>query len=276
MASPKIGQLYCESWKMPELPFRQDDPEWSSDTMWNRDDVMAVHQKYNRKTKAEASGLLRYFRGGNTIGNEGCLLTCLAMILRILDQSQKQYWSPRTLNNYAQEQCYYTTCGLSMATLYADLVCEASKGEVQLLLKEEYLSGEEGWEPTYANTCLPLRAYRALTEPDRKNVVIMVKVGTYDDTVGSHFLLMDQAKPGKPADKDFIVLDPAEPPGEKATWRLSESCHRIRQDPKINQAWKKAKVVNLQLAGVWVFARWPSATDKCLGKAFLLAQALGH
>ena len=33
---------------------------------------------------------------------------------------------------------------------HADLVCEASKGEVQLLLKEEYLSGEKGWEKTYA------------------------------------------------------------------------------------------------------------------------------
>jgi hypothetical protein len=185
---------------MPEWPFRQDDPEWCSDPMWNRDYVMAVHQKYNRKTKAEASLLLRKFPGpdGNTIGNEGCLLTCLAMILHILDCHAKQNWSPKTLNTYAQERLYYTQCGLSMATLYDDLVCEASKGEVQLLLKEEYLSGEEGWEPTYANTCLPLRAYRALTEPNRKNIVIMVKVGTYDDTIASHFLLVDQAKPGKP------------------------------------------------------------------------------
>lgn len=269
---------------MPEWPFRQDDPQWSSDLMWKRDDVMAVHQEYNHKAKAEASRLLRKFSDGNTIGNEGCLLTCLAMILRILDQRPKQNWSPRTLNTYAQKCRYYTPCGLSMATLYADLVCEASKGDVQLLLKEEYLSGEEGWEkPTYANTCLPLRAYRALTELDRKDIVIMVKVGTYDDTIGSHFLLVDQAKPGKPADKDFIVLDPAEPLpaeplGEKAIWRLSNSCDRIRQDKKINQEWKKANVVNLQLAGVWVFARWLSATDKCLGKAFLKAmtQALGH
>ena len=240
---------------------------------------MAVHQKYNHKTKAEASGLLREFGGGNTIGNEGCLLTCLAMILSILDRNQKQDWTPRTLNTYAQKQHYYTSCGLSMATLYADLVCEASKGEVQLLLKEEYLSGEEGFEePTYANACLPLRAYRALTEPDRKNIVIMVKVGTYDDTIGSHFLLVDQTKPGKPADKDFIVLDPAKPLGEKATWRLSNSCDRIRQDKKIDQAWRNAKVVDLQFAGVWVFARWLSATDKCLGKPFLLAmaEALGH
>jgi hypothetical protein len=76
-----------------------------------------------------------------------------------------------------------------------------------------------------------------------------------------------------PPDKDFIVLDPAKPLGEKATWRLSNSCHRIRQDKKIDQELKKARIENLQLAGVWVFARWLSATDKCLGKDFLLAMA---
>ena len=128
-------------------------------------------------------------------------------------------------------------------------------------------------EDVREDACLPLRAYRELKEPDRKNIVIMVKVGTYNDTIGSHFLLVDQAKPGEPADNDFIVLDPAKPLGKKATWRLSESRHRIRQDKEIDQAWTNAQVVDLQLAGVWVFARWLSATDECLGKAFLLAMA---
>lgn len=255
-------------------PFRQDDPAWAADLMWDRPAVMAAHQQFNHANKTEASQLLRHFRTGNTIGNEGCLLTSLAMVLRLLDQHPDR-WSPKTLNAFAHKHLYYTRCGLSMATLYADLVCEASHGEVQLLLKEEYLSGEPDWPPTYASTCMPLRAYRALTPRDRRDIVVMIKTGTYDDTVGSHFLLADQANPGSPDDDDIIVQDPAEPlPSVKAPWLLSDSSRHICRDQKIQDAWHEAGVRDLQLAGVWVFARWLSRRDTTLGAAFLRAMAL--
>lgn len=81
---------------------------------------MAAHQQYSHANKTEASQLPRHFRTGNTIGNEGCLLTSLAMVLRLLDPHPDR-WSPKTLNAFAHEHLYYTRCGLSMATLYADL-----------------------------------------------------------------------------------------------------------------------------------------------------------
>ena len=210
--------------KQPQrLPFRQADPVWASDIMWDRQLVMTVHQQYNRATKAAASQLLRRFGAGNTIENEGCLLTSLAMVLHLLDRRPAR-WSPKRLNAFAQKQLYYTLCGLSMATLYADIVCQASGGDVQLLLKEEYLSGEPDWPPTFASTCMPLRAYRALSARHRRDVVVMIKIGTYDDTVGSHFLLVDPENPGLPDDDDFCVEDPAEPlPSIKTPWLLSDS-----------------------------------------------------
>ena len=76
------------------LPYRQDDPTWGRQLMWDRAKVMEVHRRYNDASEQEASGLLRDFRGsGNTIANEGCLLTCLAMVLRLLAPRGKQ-WTP--------------------------------------------------------------------------------------------------------------------------------------------------------------------------------------
>ena len=107
------------------LPYRQDDPTWGRELMWDRAKVMEVHRRYNDASEQEASGLLRDFRGsGNTIANEGCLLTCLAMVLRLL--APRGSWTPGTLNKFARQGIYYTPAGLSMATLYADIVCEAS------------------------------------------------------------------------------------------------------------------------------------------------------
>ncbi len=115
-------------------PFRQDDSAWAADVMWDRQAVMGAHQQYNHRSKTEASRLPWPFPGGNTIGNEGRLLTSLAMVLHLLDQNPG-CWSPRNLNAFAHKRQHYTGCGLSVAPLYADVVCGASKGEVQLLLK---------------------------------------------------------------------------------------------------------------------------------------------
>src|SRR5260370_7617675 len=102
--------------QLARWPFRQDDPAWAADPMWDRQAVIAVHQQYNHARKKDASELLRPFPDGNTIGNEGCLLTCLAMVLHLLDRSSVR-WSPKTLNAFAKKHLYYTQCGVSMVTL---------------------------------------------------------------------------------------------------------------------------------------------------------------
>jgi hypothetical protein len=259
-------------WTQPikDLPFRQSDPVWGKDLMWDRTKVMEVHRQYNGASRKEAEELLRKFPGDNTIANEGCLLTSLAMVLRLL-APRGRYWTPRTLNKFAFENLYYTRAGLSMVTLYADMVSDASKGEVQLLLKEEYLSGELGWPRTQASKCLPLRAYRMLSEAERKNVVIILKIGTYDDTVASHFVVADPANPGSVDEDDVPILDPAQPMKPvKRVWRLSDSSRQIRRDNEIAEEWRQHKIGDLQLAGVWVFARWESADQTLLGDRFIV------
>ena len=253
------------------LPYRQSDPAWGKDLMWDRDKVMDVHRRYNGASQAEAAHLLRTFRGGNTIAKEGCLLTCLAMVLRLL-APRGRYWTPRKLNKFASDNLYYTRAGLAMVTLYANMVCEASKGEVQLLLKEEYLSGEPRWARTQASECLPVRAYRMLSLPERRHVVIVLKIGTYDDTVASHFVLVDPANPGSPEDDDIPILDPDQPmKSAKRVWRLSDSSRRMRQDGEIGKLWRRHRIGDLQLAGVWVFARWESADQDLLGRRFIVS-----
>jgi len=239
--------------------------------MWDRGKVMEVHRRYNGKNAAQA--MLRRFRAGNTIGNEGCLLTCLAMVLRLL-AAQSNQWTPKRLNRFAQDRLYYTPAGLSMATLYADLVCEATNGEVQLLLKEEYLSGEPGWPRTTASACVPLRAYRGLSAHSREDVALVLKTGTFDDTVASHFVVVDPLDRGPVDTDDVAVLDPAQPlVSSKRPWFLSDSSRRICEDAKIRAEWHRAGIHDLQLAGVWVFARWTSSKDMVLGGPFLKALA---
>jgi hypothetical protein len=253
------------------LPYRQFDPAWGKDLMWDRAKVIEVHRRYNGDSQAAAEELLHHYRGGNTIAKEGCLLTCLAMVLRLL-RPRGRGTTPRALNKFAHQQHYYTLAGLAMATLYADIVCEASKGEVQLLLKEEYLSGEPDWpEGTHASECLPLRAYRMLSRRERRDVVIVLKIGTYDDTLASHFVVVDPGNPGPPDDDDVPILDPAQPMNStKRVWRLSDSSRRMRQEDEIDKEWRRHRIGDLQLAGVWVFARWESADQDLLGRRFIV------
>lgn len=186
---------------------------------------------------------------------------------------QGNKWTPKKLNRTAQDHLYCTSAGLSMATLYAD-VCEASKGEVQLLLKEEYLSGETGWPRTTASTCVPLRAFRRMSLRNREDVAVMLKTGTYHDTVGSHFVLVDPLEPGPDDAEDVPILDPAQPlKSSKRPWFLSESARRICEDERIRAEWHRAGIRDLQLAGVWVFARWVSNRDALLDDSFLRAVA---
>src|SRR4051794_23881133 len=118
---PQIQTLIATSTRWP---YRQDDPAWANDVMWSRGKVIEVHKRYNGASESAASRLLHPFDSGNTIGNETCLLTCLAMVLRLL-ASHDQHWTPSTLNRFGHDRHYYTPAGLAMTTLYADIVSDA-------------------------------------------------------------------------------------------------------------------------------------------------------
>lgn len=230
--------------------------------MWDRDLVIKADTRLNGDSQADAEALMRKFDDGNTIGNEGCQITSLAMVLRLLGSANGRPWTPRSLNSAAQAAYYYTPCGLSMAQLNADLVSEVSKGEVQLCLKEEYLSGVPSWPKTHASTSALVRAYRSLPPEQRKDYAVMVKIGTYDDTVASHYLLLDPNDSGPLDDDNPLVLDPAEPLKETKPWHLRDSGEYICGDPEIAEAWKKDGIEPTQLGGAWVYTRLDASHDR--------------
>jgi hypothetical protein len=243
------------------MPYRQDDPAWGSDLMWDRDLVIRAAHELNGTTLTEARALLRQFDDGNNIANEGCLLTSLAMVLQLL-APKSPAWTPKTLNASAQELYYYTRCGLSMQSLYADLVSEVSEGNVQQCLKEEYLAGVPGWPKTHVHTSSLVRAYRRLKPAERTHFVVMLKTGTYDDTVASHYLLLHPNDAGSADDSDPEVLDPAKPLDQSGVWRLSDSARAITQDPDIAQGWVDSGIEPTQIGGAWVFTRWSATHDR--------------
>lgn len=241
---------YTRSW-----PLRQADPRWGDIVMWDRAKVIESHVRFNGATKPEADQLLRRFEDGNTIANEGCLLTCLAMVLRRL---HNQSWTPKKLNTYANNALFYSRSGLSMVQLYADLVLDASQGEVQLCLKEEYLSGAHEWEPVYARDSVPVRAYLSLSRQARSKFMVMLKTGTYDDSIASHYVILDPAAPQILPSSNAPVIDPVMPldATPASQWTLMDSARVMRTDGCIRQQWKANKIRSTQIAGVWVFARW--------------------
>ena len=246
------------------LPLRQDDPAWGAEVMWDRDLVIQAATELDGYSTAEAALLLREFDDGNNIANEGCMLTCLARVLRLLAAPASPPWTPRTLNDAAHEALYYSLSGLSMTTLYADLVAEVTGGAVQLCLKEEYLPGEPGWPRMRASSSALVRAYRTLSPEKRANFVVMLKTGTYDDTVASHYVLLHPNDAGSVDDDDVTVLDPAMPADAKVPWRLSDSAKVITEDPDIAAGWQDAAIEPTQLGGAWVFVRWGENRDRSL------------
>lgn len=260
--------------RQPSWPFRQDDELWKDELMWDRAQVIEGHMRGNAATRKAANDLLRKFKAGNTIGNEGCLLTCLSMVLKLLDTPKRRNnWTPATLNAEAQARLYYTAAGISMTPLYADLVSEVSGGEVQLAAKEEYLSGEAGWPPTFVSTCWLAKGYRALSAARRRDFIVMLKIGTYDDTVASHYVLLHPDRPGKFGDDDPEILDLAMPERRDGTWRLSDSSRQICGDRAIKAEWTAGRIGPLQLCGVWLFARWRSGSARMLMEPLVIALA---
>ena len=246
------------------LPYRQDDPRWGSDLMWDRDKVLRAAVELNGETSDDAAALMRAFPDGNTIGNEGCQLTCLAMALHLLMPDVDEPWTPRVLNELAHAFYYYTLSGLSLTTLYGDLVSDASVGVVQLALKEEWLPGIAPWPRVTSSSSPLLRAYRRLPPAKRSRFVVMLKSGTYDDTVASHYALLHPLDDAGPDGDDPLLLDPAQPIDDDKPWRLSDSAAQITRDPDILEAWNAAGIAPTQLGGVWVFVRWNDARDRSL------------
>jgi hypothetical protein len=243
------------------MPYRQDDPTWGKDLMWDRDLVIRADHELNGATLTRARSLMRAFPDGNNIANEGCLLTSLAMVLQLL-APKSPAWTPRTLNELAHESYFYTPCGLSMTTLNADLVSEMTEGAVQLALKEEYLAGVAGWPKVHPNTSALVRAYRSLAPAERTHMIVLLKTGTYDDTVASHYLLLDPNDDGGPEDPNPRVLDPAEPMNGPALWRLTDSAKAITADPDIAAGWRASGIEDTQIGGAWVYVRWSPSRDR--------------
>ena len=241
------------------LPMRQDDPRWAGDLMWNRRRVIRA-ARAGGMGRSEAESLLWDYPDGNSIGNEGCQLTCMAMALHLLAAPHRPAWTPRTLNRAAHSRLFYTLSGLAMNTLYADLVSEVTGGSVQLTIGENYLPGVKGWTPAYCDTAPLVRAYRSLAPGDRGGMVMMLKTGTYDDTVASHYLLLDPNSSQPAGERDAEVLDPAMPAGRSGRWTLSDSAKWITQDPDIRREWRRAGIGDTQVGGAWLFARRDRST----------------
>ncbi len=246
------------------FPFRQHDPAWGDEVMWDRDLVVQAAVELNGETRADAEGLMRAFPDGNTLANEGCEVTALAMALRLFQPNASPPWTPSLLNEYAHYYYYYTPCGLSLVPLYADLLSDVTEGLVQLAFKEERLSGVPGWPRRYAHTLPLVRAYRSLPVDRRSSYLVMLKTGTWDDTVASHYVLLDPSDSEGPDGEDPLILDPAMPLDASGPWRLSDSAAAILEDPEIAAGWEAAGVEPTQICGVWVLVRFQEESRDAL------------
>jgi hypothetical protein len=255
------------------MPYRQDDPRWGSDLMWDRRLVLRAATELDGRSAADAAQLIHQYPDGNNLANEGCQLTCISMVLRMFDPAASPAWTPKTLNKAAHESFYYTLSGLSLTTLYADIASDLTEGAVQLLGKEEYPPAQANWKRVRVNQSPLARAYRSLTPAERSGVLLMVKTGTWDDTVASHYVLLDPDAVESPNSADARILDPAMPAGPKRTWRLTDSAKLITTDPDIAAGWKSDAISPTELAGAWAFARWDKSTARPLAAKFAKAWA---
>jgi hypothetical protein len=255
------------------LPFRQDDPDWGHLIMWDRDEVIRANIQGNGASLTDSQELLRKFSAGNTIANEGCQLTCLAMILHLLSEEGLEAWTPGRLHRESRERTFITRAGLSLVQLYADLVQDVSDGEIQLAAKEEFLSGEPGWPRNDATSSWIIKAYRKLSPTARRDFVIMLKIGTHDDSVASHYVILHPDRPGSMRETNPEILDPAMPFTHEGTWTLVDSGRHISKDRTISRAWKSRRISARQLSGVFLFGRWRTSKDRALIEPILRAAA---
>ncbi len=259
--------------KRAGLPYLQNDPRWGKDLMWDRSVVLDVAKQREGFTSAEASALMRQFPDGNNIANEGCQLTCLAMVLRLLDPTHRPNWTPGTLNEAAHEGLYYTLSGLSVSTLYADIISDLTDGLIQLTGKEESPSGNTGWPETRTSNSPLAKAYLSLSQAQRAGCMVMLKTGTWDDTVASHYVLIDPLTDSNPAEDNPEILDPAMPADHSGPWRLTDSAEWITQDSEIKAEWDRNGINPLQISGVWAFSLFDIKSGESLSVPLLAAWA---
>jgi len=255
------------------LPYRQSDPRWGNDLMWRRDLVLRAATELDGVPEADAASLIREYDDGNNISNEGCQLSCIAMILRLFDPDADPAWTPATLNEAAHENFEYTLSGLSLTALYPDIAADMTEGRVQLLAKEEYPAGVKPWPRMQVSDSPLARAYLSLSPTERSGVLVMLKTGTYDDTVSSHYALLDPSSTESASTKDAMVLDPAMPAEADRPWRLSDSAEVITADSDIAAGWEQNGITPTQIAGAWAFARWDATAGKPMIGSFVKAWA---
>ena len=255
------------------LPYRQSDPRWGHDLMWDRDLVLRAATELDGVPRADAAALIHQYDDGNNISNEGCQLTCIAMVMRMFDPQAEPAWTPGTLNRAAHEGFEYSLSGLSLTTLYPDIAADMTEGKIQLLAKEEYPPGVKPWPRMRVSSSPLARAYVSLSPRERSGVLVMLKTGTYDDTVASHYVLLDPSSTQGPSVNNALILDPAMPFGAKGPWRLSDSAKTITEDPEIEAGWKESGITATQISGVWALARWDAAAAKPLVGSFVNAWA---
>jgi hypothetical protein len=197
------------------LPFVQHDKRWAKKRIWNRAKVaQAVGSK-------KAGELLE---AGTTFQSQGCQLCCIAMILRLLDVDPARPWDPPTVLRAARRE-FIGDNGVSMVPLYADLCADLTRGRVQLLAKEYYAAG--GTQPRLSQVGL-VRAYRALPGAERARYVLMLRLGTDDETVASHYLLLAPTDDDQSDSDNVVVLDPDMADGADAEgWTFLDAWDRF-------------------------------------------------
>ncbi len=240
----------------PEFPMRQHDPRWGSEIMYDRDLVIQGLTELNGERPADAQEMIREYEDGNNLSNEGCQISALAMALRLFQPTSNPPWTPSYLNELAQYFYYYTPSAISLVPPYADLLSDVTEGLVQIALKEEYLSGVPTWPKYHVDTSPLVRAYRSLPADRRSSYLLMLKTGTWDDTIASHYVLLHPDDTSGPDDRDPLILDPAMPLDKSGAWRLSDSAKAILEDPGIAQEWQDKQIENTQISGVWVIVKW--------------------
>jgi len=255
------------------LPYRQDDQRWGSDLMWDRNLVLRAATELDGLSKADAAALIREYDDGNNIANEGCQLTCIAMVMRLFDPQANPAWTPATLNDAAHKGFEYTLSGLSLTTLYPDIAADMTEGHIQLLAKEEYPAAVEPWPRVTVSESPLVSAYLSLSPRERSGVIVMLKTGTYDDTVASHYVLLDPDSRESATVADALILDPAMPLEAKGPWRLSDSAKLITGDPEIQNGWKQDHITPTQIGGAWAFARWDAKAGRPFANSFVKAWA---
>lgn len=249
--------------KNTELPFLQTDGDWSETHIWSLRLVSRAIGSDEAKERLQA---------GTTIRHQGCQLCCLAMVLHQLHPEAVKPWDPLSLLEEARDD-YLAAGGVSLAPLYADLCADVTDGRVQLLAKEVFAAG--GRQPALSEVGL-VRAYRdgSLPKEKRDDLMVMLRIGTHDETVAAHYLLLDPDDSGSADSDDALVLDPDMPERTmRGSWTFADAWRRFL-DPRTDggvkaQAVAAEHVESGQVAAVYLFGRRKQRDYNAVLRAFL-------